>query len=263
MATLIAYLEKAKSYIGWEENPPNSNINPFAPIVGHANGYPYCASYVEAVAKEVGLVLPTKSAYTPRVADDFKLARQWFTDNGRPGDLALFDFPDKQRGIQHIGIVESVLPGFVITIEANTSSGLAGSQDNGGGVYRRTRPRFYVVGFGRPNFDSPVLEVSFTVQPQYNPPLPRFVSWLNCQTGGGWGLGADGGIFALGGAPFLGTPAGKDYFIGHTAANIKATDDPEAVADRKKTQPTYTARFDATHQYMIQATDGAWYGPDW
>lgn len=241
MATLQAFLEKAKSYIELVEDPPRTNRNPFAPIAGHANGYPWCASYCEAVAIQVGLLLPTRSAYTPRVADDFKLARQWFTDNGKPGDLALFDFPDKTRGIQHIGIVESVLPGFVVTIEGNTSSGIAGSQANGGGVWRRTRPRSYVVGFGRPNFDTFVQEVLFTVAPQFNPPLPRFVAWLNCPTGGGWGLGADGGIFALGGAPFTGSPVGKEYFVNRTGAGLKLSKD---------------------NRPIVISTSGENYGPD-
>lgn len=260
MASLRALLGSANSYIGTVENPPNSNKNPFAAIVGHANGQPWCATFCEAIAKIVGLTIPTNSAYTPRVADDFKLARQWATDAGKPGDFALFDFPDKERGIQHIGIVESVLPGFVITIEGNTSSGLAGSQDNGGGVYRRTRPRSFVVGFGRPNFDTPIPEVSFAVNPQYNPPLPRFVSWLNYKGGGGWGMGADGGIFALGGAPFLGTPAGKDYFLGHTAAKLWASDDIEGTNLRRQVQPQFLPTPDG---YMVQDTNNQWYGPSW
>lgn len=242
MATLGVFLDKARSYIGTEESPPNSNRNPFAPIVGHANGYPWCASFCLAVAKEVGLRLPTSSAYTPRIAADFQLARQWATDNGRPGDLALFDFPDAERGIQHIGIVESVLPGTLICIEGNTSAGIRGSQDNGGGVYRRTRPRAVVVGFGRPEFDQPVEEVKFIVEPQYNPPLPRMVAWGNNPNGpGGWGLGADGGLFALGGAPFTGSAAGKDYFVNRVGARIELSADGRPI---------------------VVASSGEKYGPD-
>lgn len=242
MATLEQFLDKARGYIGVEEDPPNSNRNPFARVAGHADGYPWCASFCLAVAKQVGLTLPTASAYTPRIATDFQLARQWYTDNGRPGDLALFDFPDKHRGIQHVGIVESILPGQLVCIEGNTSAGVRGSQDNGGGVYRRTRPRSMVVGFGRPDFDQPVQEVTFVVEPQFNPPLPRMVAWKNNPAGpGGWGLGADGGIFALGGAPFTGSAAGKSYFVGRVGADLELSPDGRPV---------------------VVATSGEKYGPD-
>jgi hypothetical protein len=243
VATLEVFLDKARSYLGTEENPPNTNRNPFAAVVGHADGQPWCATFCLAVARQVALPLPTSSAYCPRVAADFQLARQWATDNGRPGDLALFDFPDATRGIQHIGIVESVLPGQLVCIEGNTSAGVRGSQDNGGGVFRRTRPRSFVVGFGRPDFAQPVEEVKFIVEPQFNPPLPRMVAWANNPNGpGGWGLGADGGLFALGGAPFTGSAAGKSYFVNRVGAGIELSPDgrPIVVATSgERYGPTY------------------------
>lgn len=55
-----------------------------------------------------------------------------------PGDLVCFDWDDD--GIaDHVGIVEANYGGWLQTIEFNTSSGAAGSQSNGGGVWRRTR----------------------------------------------------------------------------------------------------------------------------
>ena len=61
----------------------------------------------------------------------------------QPGDIAIFTFG-------HTGIVERALPGSVMCIEGNTSPGQSGSQDNGGGVYRRQRNLALVRAFIRP-----------------------------------------------------------------------------------------------------------------
>jgi hypothetical protein len=71
--------------------------------------------------------------------------RAWTTSAGGvlPGDLVvLFG-----RGI-HVEMVESVQAGYVKTIGGNTSppSG-GGSQANGGGVFRRSRPLSQCRGF--------------------------------------------------------------------------------------------------------------------
>jgi peptidoglycan hydrolase-like protein with peptidoglycan-binding domain len=55
--------------------------------------------------------------------------------------------------IQHVGFVEKVNgDGSIVAIEGNTSGGDSGSQDNGGGVFRRVRARSLIVGFGRPPY---------------------------------------------------------------------------------------------------------------
>ncbi len=92
------------------------------------------------------------------------------------------------------------------------------------------------------------------MKPEFDPPLPRFVAWLNSPDGGGWGLGADGGIFALGGAPFRGCTAGKDYFAGRTAAKLWSSDNPELAALRG-------APAGPPGGYVIQTTSGEFYGP--
>ena len=47
-------------------------------------------------------------------------------------------------------MVESAAAGTVTAIEGNTSAGDGGSQDNGGGVFRRTRSRSLVKAYIRP-----------------------------------------------------------------------------------------------------------------
>lgn len=79
------------------------------------------------------------------------------------------------------------------------------------------------------------------VMAEFDPPL-RIVAWANNPAGpGGWGLGPDGGLYALGGAPFTGSAAGKSYFAGRVGARL------ELVGGRP----------------VIVATSGERYGPDY
>lgn len=162
MATAQGLLAAARSELGTTESPARSNRTAFAAEAGHANAAPWCATFIVAIARRVGLALPSESAYTPAMANGFRAAGAWHPEP-RPGDLAFFDFPgDAKRRIQHVGIVESATPTTVTCIEGNTSPGAAGSQDNGGGVYRRTRPRTHVVGYGRPHFTTPEDDMALT-----------------------------------------------------------------------------------------------------
>ena len=68
-----------------------------------------------------------------------------------PGDLVCFDW-DGDNVADHVGIVEANYGGWIQTIEFNTSSGAAGSQSNGGGVYRRSRDWDSVCAVIRPSY---------------------------------------------------------------------------------------------------------------
>ena len=63
-----------------------------------------------------------------------------------PGDLVLFDFHG-QGEPHHVGFVRSMGNLTIQTVEGNTSSGQAGSQADGDGVFLRTRSRFGIFGF--------------------------------------------------------------------------------------------------------------------
>lgn len=112
-----------------------------------AKGVPFCDLFVswafetagagEAIGVEPGKVY----AYTP-----YHLA--WFKARGRvipvsraePGDVVFFDWHAGGDPVEHVGIVERNLgSGALQTIEGNTTRGIAGSQANGGGVWRRVR----------------------------------------------------------------------------------------------------------------------------
>lgn len=147
MATLQEFLRACASEIGYTESPAGSNRTKFAAEANHINGQPWCATFLVAIAKRVGLQLPSTSPYTPSMANGFKSDGRWSVSPAI-GAFAFFDFPDSKYRIQHVGVVESFDATTVTTIDGNTSSGPGGSEDNGGGVFRRTRPRSYVVGYG-------------------------------------------------------------------------------------------------------------------
>lgn len=107
------------------------------------SGVPFCAMGASwcATDEEKQSVLPGGDfAYVPyginAAAREGRLVEPM--TQAAPGDLVCFDWDDD--GIaDHVGIVEANYGGWLQTIEFNTSSGAAGSQSNGGGVWRRTR----------------------------------------------------------------------------------------------------------------------------
>ena len=149
MSTADRFISEALREIGYTEAPPGTNRTKFAAEAGHADAQPWCASFVVAIARRTEVQLPSESAYTPAMATAFRKAQRLF-DTPQSGDVAFFDFPDSKKRIQHVGIVESATATHVTCIEGNTSRGSAGSQDNGGGVFRRKRPLTHARGFGRP-----------------------------------------------------------------------------------------------------------------
>ena len=76
--------------------------------------------------------------------------------SAQPGDLIFFDFDGKGQA-EHIEILESTDGKIFSTIGGNTSpQGVAGSQANGGGCYRRKRPiDKSIIGVARPSWSTP------------------------------------------------------------------------------------------------------------
>lgn len=209
MTTPQEFIAAAAKWVGTTENPPGSNRQPFAPLAGHAQGHPWCASFVVAVARSVGLRLPSESAYTPTMFNGFAATGSGFRPGKgvpiTPGSIVFFDFPDSVHRIQHVGICTGVSANYVTCIEGNTSPGVNGSQDNGGGVYLRTRPIAHVAGFGRPNFKEPVVPESPPPTYSAKAQLVAFQAIVNPETGklGYYMVTADGEVFGFG-VPFLG-----------------------------------------------------------
>ncbi|WP_053207961.1 CHAP domain-containing protein [Jiangella muralis] len=151
VATVAAALAWCRAQLGTRET--GNNNTPYHEIAGHPDGWAWCGIFLEAMAKVTGLGLPGHVHYTPSGAAAFKAAGRWVT-TPRPGDFAFIYYPELGR-IGHIGIVEKVDGGDVITIEGNTNT--TGSR-TGIGVFRHRRKKLVgkgqrgIVGYGRPAY---------------------------------------------------------------------------------------------------------------
>lgn len=177
-------LAEAAAWIGTKEFPSGSNNVVFntdyygRPVSGAA--YPWCCAYVWDVFNRVGLSSlfygGKKTAYCPTVESYYRSIGRWFSYPQR-GDLALFNWSGGKVA-QHIGFVEEVREGTIITVEGNTS---VTSDDNGGSVMRRERKISQCTGFARWTDDVAVVEKSPAVDTSTYPEskLGDQGAWVN------------------------------------------------------------------------------------
>jgi hypothetical protein len=156
VGTAADVLAWARAQLGVTESPPNSNRVRYWADAGMAKlqGQPWCDAFVSAAFKLHGVDVPPQS-YCP-------YSEAWYRKGGRlvdvtkaqPGDQVLFHFAGEANEANHTGILESIdLAKHTVTcLEGNTAPGSAGSQSNGGGVYRRTRSFSVVRAVGRPPY---------------------------------------------------------------------------------------------------------------
>ena len=136
-------LNIACGQLGVTESPAGSNRTKYGKWMG-LDGQPWCMSFVQWCFHQAGTPLPHKTGSCSALLNWYQKNRPDCVVKGpQPGDIAIFTFG-------HTGIVERALPGSVMCIEGNTSHGQSGSQDNGGGVYRRQRNLALVRAFIRP-----------------------------------------------------------------------------------------------------------------
>jgi hypothetical protein len=169
----------AQTDVGTIEFPSGSNRTVYGQRYG-LNGVPWCAIWTSDVYQRNGhslrAELTQQWAYTPAGLQAGRRAG-WAIKhrNARPGDIVFFDFPGGEA-VDHVGIVTANLGDRgVATIEGNTSSGTAGSQSNGGGVYARTRPWSLVAGVLSPPYltdDTPPRPLPPPAPPVVVPQLP-------------------------------------------------------------------------------------------
>jgi hypothetical protein len=151
----------AKKAVGWalkqvgtSESPAFSNRGPKidqweTATLGYS-GYSWCQAFANAVLLHGGGE-QLKSAYTPQVVDwananEHGLKR---VDTPQVGDFVFFKFPGVSNAFcDHVG----VYIGAGSCVEGNTSPASAGSQNNGGTVAIKTRPRSQWAAIVRPTY---------------------------------------------------------------------------------------------------------------
>lgn len=120
-------------------------------------GQPWCGAFVDWCLAQRGAdgypIGRNGIFYTPAIVTAARSKGVWRSDSTdslsqiKPGDLVLFDF-NGSGNAQHVGFAEKYVGnGLVQTIEGNTSPTNVGSQNNGGGVYRRTRNTESIMGY--------------------------------------------------------------------------------------------------------------------
>nr|DAR87253.1 MAG TPA: CHAP domain protein [Caudoviricetes sp.] len=129
------------------------------------SGVPFCAMFASwCLTDDDGAsVIPGGDfAYVPYAINAARAAGQLVApSNAAPGDLICFDW-DGDGVADHVGLVEANYGSWVQTIEGNTSSGAAGSQSNGGGVWRRTRDWDSVCAVIRPSYGDAATASGYT-----------------------------------------------------------------------------------------------------
>ena len=150
MAGANELLAVARRELGNMESPANSNRTKYGRWFG-LDGYAWCMMFVQWVFDQAGVALPRRTASCGELMRAAQAAGCWVTRDFLPGDVVIYDFPGG-AATDHCGIVEMELPDYgVQAIEGNTSQ--SGSQSNGGMVCRKSRPRKYIAGAIRPQFE--------------------------------------------------------------------------------------------------------------
>lgn len=110
----------------------------------------WCGTFVEWVLGKDMLPGPTYTVTTG--IGYFKQAGRWATVP-EPGYVCYMTFrPD--RVASHVGLVKHVVNSTLVdNIEGNTQAGVSGVQDNGGGVFQRTRQTPIILGYGVVQYD--------------------------------------------------------------------------------------------------------------
>lgn len=158
MVRAIDVIAVAEGQVGVVERP--TNRTPYGAWYG-LDSQPWCAMFLSWCHGRIGALdlidFSTSKgyAYTPTGAAGFQREGRWGSQP-QVGAHVFFRFSGPR--IHHVGLVVGHGAGYLETIEGNTSRGTAGSQRDGGGVWRRRRSSG-IVGYGYPAYDGTPGEV--------------------------------------------------------------------------------------------------------
>ena len=145
----------ARDQVGYKEG--SNNFSQYGQEYGLPNSA-WCCMFVWWVFKHAGasdlFYGGNKCASCSQLMSYYSQNNQ-IVKNAKAGDIIFMNF----KGCSspgHVGIcIEDSNGSTIKTIEGNTSpSSGSGSQDNGEGVYEKTRQMKYIVGIARPNYES-------------------------------------------------------------------------------------------------------------
>lgn len=161
--SLSKVLEIAKLELGVTENPPGSNrVKYWDAYDPKMQGQPWCVAFLWWVFQQAG---ERMAFFGGGKTASCSMLLRWYREQGltvpvsdvQPGDIVILNFHGT-KDTEHCGLVVDVpaenltnTPDFY-TIEGNTSSGVWGSQDNGGCVANKLRHPYQIVAVCRPQY---------------------------------------------------------------------------------------------------------------
>ena len=158
MATAKDVITEAAKHVGYLET--GNNMSMFGKWYG-MNGAAWCAMFVSYCMNKAGAGALIKGAQTAKGSAQVSAfvrhaqKKKWAKiapSKATTGDIVIFDFPGGYE-TDHVGFIRKPSSkGVIHTIEGNTSGG-AGSQSNGGGVFKRDRSYGVVHSIWRPPYD--------------------------------------------------------------------------------------------------------------
>lgn len=208
-------LATAQSVVGPIEQPPFSNRTWMARETDKRwwlgfsrDGQKWCGTAMDWLLQPI---LPCSMFSVQYGAQQLHRLGLW-TTTPTPGALCIQTY-ELSRVPSHIGWVWKVLAnGNVITYEGNTTEGLAGPQDDGGGFYQRERSTSSILGYGRLLYDSEDEAMTPTVIPAaaHADAQGRFPFYMLTNRSGHWQVvGENGAQIDWGGVhPIVDLPTG-------------------------------------------------------
>lgn len=146
------FIETASAYLDYTSGPMLDNR--FGAMVGY-NNQPWSGAFIDVVARESGLHLPS-FVYTPTgLAEAARLGL--IRSQPLPGDIVVYNFASENSGtpfaMSHVGVIIDIrewkLTGRFLAIEGNVRPGTKNHQDRDG-VFTRLRNKTDVLAFIRP-----------------------------------------------------------------------------------------------------------------